>query len=110
MSLYGQYIQERTDRQIIETDYGFATYAFTDDKTVYIEDIYIIPEHRSSGLASAIADEIAVIAKQKGCSRMMGSVVPSAKNSTDSVKVLIAYGMKLQSSSNNFIIFDKDLT
>ena len=56
-----------------------------------------------------MADEIAKIAKKEGCTKMLGSVVPSAKNSTISLKVLLAYGMTLQSSTNDFIIFEKEI-
>jgi ribosomal protein S18 acetylase RimI-like enzyme len=108
MSLFGQYIQEREDKCIIESDIGFATYSFS-DAGVYIQDIYVHPEHRKSGEASRLANEIAVIAKEKGLTKMYGSVVPSANNSTDSLKVLLAYGFKLDSSSNNFIVMVKGI-
>jgi len=109
LSLYSQYITERTDRLVLETDKGFAVYAYLPDNTVYIEDIYISPEYRKQGLASEFANKIANIAKTKGCTRMIGSVVPSAKASTESLKVLLAYGMKLASSTNNFITLSKDI-
>ncbi len=109
MSLYSKYVTERTNKQILETEYGFATYNFPDATTVYIEDIYVLPEHRKSGLAAAIANEIVVIAKEKGCTQILGSVVPTANNSTDSLKVLLAYGMKLRNCSNDFIVFQKDI-
>lgn len=109
MSLYSEYIQEKTVKSIIETDIGFITYGFPDPQTVYIEDLYIIPNARKSNNASDLADKVAAAAKERGCSRMLGSVVPSTKNSTDSLKVLLAYGMRLVSSSNDFILFSKEL-
>lgn len=109
LSLYSQYITERTDRLILETEYGFATYVYLADNTVYIEDIYVSPEYRKKGIASRFADEIADIARSKGCKKMIGSVVPSTKTSTDSMKTLLAYGMKLESSTNNFITLVKEI-
>jgi len=109
VSLYQAYIHEKTNKSIIETDSGFATYSFPDEKTVYIEDIYVIPSKRKSGLASELANQIAQIAKERGCTEMLGSVVPNTKNSTDSLLVLLAYGMTLNSSSNNFILFSKTI-
>lgn len=109
MSLYGKYLKERSNKEILENETGFATYSFPDNTTVYIEDIYTNPESRISGEASRLADEIIKIAKQKGCTKLIGSVVPSTKGSTDSLKVLLAYGMKLDSSTNNFILFSKEL-
>lgn len=109
MSLYANYVRERTEDQIIENDVGFATYRYLNEKQVYIVDIYVLPEHRKLGDASAIADSICKDAKQRGCTELIGSVVPSAKGSTESLKVLLAYGMRLQSSAQDLILFKKDI-
>jgi len=91
-------------------DFGFATYRhLPDQKATYIIDIYVVPKLRRSGLAKELADQIAIEAKSVGHTKLMGSVVPSAKNSTASVSILIAYGMTLKSSTNDFIVFEKEL-
>lgn len=110
MSLYANYLREKTNDEILETDKGFATYRYLDnDKTVYIVDIYVLPDFRNTHEASKMADSIIAEAKEKGCTKMIGSVVPSAKGSTASLKVLLAYGMTLDSSTNDFILFKKEL-
>lgn len=109
-SLYAQYLMERTNDLIVELPYGFAAYRYLDDdKTVYIIDIYVQPEFRKLGKAAEIADAVVLEARNRGCYNLVGSVVPSAKNSTISMKVLLAYGMILDSSANDFIIFKKDI-
>lgn len=110
MSMYGAYLREKTQDSIIETEHGFATYRYLDnDKTVYIIDIYVLPDFRKSTVASTIADNIVEEAKKRGCTKLLGSVVPSNKNSTASLKVLLAYGMVLESSSADFIVFSKEI-
>ncbi len=109
MSFYAEYLKEKTNDQILETDIGFATYRFVDEKTVYIVDIYVAPDFRRSGKASIMADGVVDIAKKRGCTTLIGSVVPSNKGSTDSVKVLFGYGMKLKSSGVDFILFEKEI-
>lgn len=110
MSMYGKYLTERTNDRILETGHGFATYRMLpEQKAVYIVDVYVERDFRKAGTASQMADEIAKIAKKEGFTKMLGSVVPSTKNSTDSMRVLLAYGMTVQSSSNDFIIFEKRL-
>lgn len=106
--MYAEYLKEKTSDHIIETARGFATYRFV-DKAVYIVDIYTIPQYRKTNEASTIADIIVEVAKKKGCVELLGSVVPSNKGSTDSLNVLLAYGMKLKSSSDNFIVFHKEI-
>ncbi len=109
MSLYAQYILEHRGDEIIENEYGFATYRYLNNDTVYIVDIYIVPEYRKSNKASVIADEVVRAAKLRGCVKLLGTVTPTAKNSTVSLKVLLGYGMTLQSSSADCIIFEKDI-
>lgn len=107
-SLYAEYIKERENKHIVENERGFATYVFI-DKGVYIQDIYVRSDFRHSGEAAALADQIANIAKEKGYNKMYGSVVPTANNSTSSLKVLLAYGFQLDSSTNNIVYLVKEI-
>lgn len=109
MSLYADYILERTNDKIIETPEGFATYRFLSETQCYIIDIYVCPEFRKSGIAAALADKIAEIAKAKGCTELVGTVCPSAKGSNSSLRVLWGYGMVLDSSDKNLIVMKKDI-
>lgn len=109
MSLFAKYLKEKTNDLIVETDDYFLTYRYVDEKTVYIVDLFVLPQLRESGIASTIADNIVEEARKKGCTKLLGSVVPSNKNATTSLKVLLAYGMTLDSSSQDFILFKKDL-
>ena len=107
-SLFGQYIKERTNREIIENHIGFATYVIEKD-SIYIEDVYVLPEYRKNNVASDFVDQIAQIAKDKGLSKILTSVVPSANGSTISLMVCLKCGFKLDSSTNNFILLLKEI-
>lgn len=112
MSMYADYIKERLGDDAIETEEGFCTYRYLDhggESAVYIIDIYVRPFLRKGSVASDLADRVAAIAKEKGCKVMIGTVVPSAKGSTDSLRVLLGYGMQLDSASQNLIIFKKGI-
>ncbi len=110
MSLYADYITERTNDKIIEGYFGFVTYRYINDgRSVYIVDIFVKQEERKKGSASTLADMVVKEAKEHGCIELLGTVVPSAKGSTTSLDVLRGYGMELQSASNDLIIFRKEL-
>ncbi len=110
MSLYADYLRERTTDEIIELDNCFATFRYVEEgKAVYIVDIYTTPEARKSGLASKLADEIAMIAKEKGCTSMLGTCQPTAKGSTLSLKALLGYGLQLHSCAADCIIMRKEI-
>jgi GNAT superfamily N-acetyltransferase len=109
-SLYAQYVRERGIDQIIETEKGFATYRYLNEgRTVYIVDIFVLPEHRKAGAAAGIADAIAALSRDKGCTEMWGTVTPQAKGSTASVRVLLAYGMDLHAVQDGHLVFRKDI-
>lgn len=109
MSLYADYIKERNGDEIVESEIGFASFRYLNETQVYIIDIYIKPQFRKARAASTLADMIIELAKVKGCKELLGSVVPSSKSATDSLKVLLGYGMSIQSASAEMIIFKKDI-
>jgi hypothetical protein len=107
--MYADYLKEHRGDHLIENEFGFAVYRFLNETQVYIVDIYVVPEQRKSHEASTIADAIVVVAKARGCSELLGTVVPSANKSTESLKVLLGYGMRLKSASDDLIIFSKGI-
>lgn len=112
MSMYGDYVRERIGDEIMESHRGFATYRFIQDgetNAVYIVDIYITPDFRKAKMASELADEICSIARSKGCSRVIGTVSATAKNPTDSIKVLLGYGMEFYKCNSEGIFFKKEI-
>lgn len=112
MSMYGDYVRERLGDEILEFAYGFATFRFIEQDgvpCVYIVDIYVKPEFRKSKVASEMADQIVLMGKNKECKMLLGTVSPRARNATDSLKVLLGYGMVLHSCSSEVIIFKKEI-
>lgn len=109
MEMYIDFLKEHRGDEVIRNDMGFAVYRYLDPGIVYVVDIYVVPEFRKHGVASALADKIVEAAKLIDCNKMVGTVVPSAKNSTESLMVLVGYGMKLKCSSDNLIVFEKEI-
>lgn len=110
--MYADYLKERLGDECLILDEGFASYRYLEAngvKSVYIVDIYVRPDFRKAGIAAEMADKICAIAKEKGCTQLIGTVSPTANGATDSLKVLLGYGMKLESASQNAIIFRKDI-
>lgn len=108
MSMYGDYINEREGKSIIENEKGFATFKINGE-ICYIEDIYIEPYSRQKHAASDLADKVVEYAKEHGCKTLLGSVNPATNNATISLKVLLGYGMKLQGINHNLIWFYKEI-
>lgn len=114
LSMFAQYLQERENKAVLETEYGFATYGFNclsglDFPHVYICDIFVLPQHRKENRAREMADEIARLSQARGIKIMLGSVDVAANGSDTSLQVLTAYGMKLYNVNGNTIFMIKDL-
>ena len=110
MSLFGEYIKETQDKEIIEDEFGFATYypAF-DNQYMYIEDIYVKKGSRNKNRAASYADRIAEKAKAQGIKKLLGSVNMQIKDPTRSAKVLLAYGFSIIEAKNDIIYFEKEI-
>lgn len=64
-SLYAQYLEEKTNRKVLETEHGFVTYEIIGD-ACYIADIFTIKEERLGGLMMQMCLEVGDIAKRLG--------------------------------------------
>lgn len=112
MKMYRDYLKERLGDELIERPEGFATYRYVDDfgtPAVYIVDIYVRPDFRKTRVASEMADDICIAALKDGRKVLLGTVASSSKTATDSIKVLLAYGMDFYRCSQDGLIFRKEL-
>jgi hypothetical protein len=108
IDMYAAYLEELGAKHLYRNDKGFALYSFVEENC-YIEEIYILPKYRGAKEFAVICDNITSIAREKGCKKLLGSVVPTINNSTRSLGMLLSYGAKLVSASNNFIVFSKEI-
>jgi GNAT superfamily N-acetyltransferase len=61
--------------------YNFST--FLGQRGIYLEDIYVEPEHRGRGIGSALLKRLARVAKEQNCGRMEWSVLTWNQPSID---------------------------
>lgn len=108
LSHYANYRIEREGAIVIEDENGFAS-AIRLEGYMYIDEIYVIPEKRKSNIASNYADKIAIIAKEEGYKKLLGSVDPKANGSTNSIKALLAYGFELLNINGSLIYLQKEI-
>lgn len=108
MDLWAKYFNEREGFETINTGKGIASFKVIGEDC-YIRDVYVDPDHRFSGEASIIADEITKIAKARGCKFLTGSIVPSMNGATGSLLGLIKYGFKLNWAKDDYICLVKEI-
>jgi GNAT superfamily N-acetyltransferase len=108
MSLFAQYVNELTNSHVLEWSQGFIWYEINGDEC-YAREVFVEPVARRTGLVRDMEAELIRIAKEAGCKRLSGSVIPTNNGSTDSLRFMLAMGYSLRSSSVNFISFVKEL-
>lgn len=111
MSMMSEYWKEREDRETLEDEFGFLTFTMANETDCYIVDLWVRPEYRKLGKAAAYADRVCDYARRNGKTRLIGSVDPTTNGATESLKVLLAYGMRLLgiSGDGKLIYFVKDI-
>lgn len=109
LSHYGQYLKERSNTGIVETEDGFATFEYVSEDVVYIIDLFVVPERRKQRVAASIADSIVEAAVKDGKKYLLGSVDVTAKGAEASINVLEAYGMKPYKVAEPMIFYIKDI-
>lgn len=107
-TLYAKYLKERESAELLEKDWGFATYKLGPDY-VYLQDIYVDESERQSGKGVELMNEVAEIARAKGIKTLLGSVDTGAPFATTMMTIMIKQGFKLMSCSGNLIYLKKDI-
>lgn len=92
----------------MEVDGGFCVYELHPEHC-YIEDIFVSKEFRRKGLATVLANEVTELAKNHGCKRLFGSVVPSAKGAQESLLTLLSYGFRIHEARPDLVFFVKEI-
>ena len=109
MSLFADYIKERENKNIIESDNGFATYSIYDNGECYVQDIFVRSDMRGSKLAASMTNQIAEIARNSDCHTLIGSADINDKNCSKNIKSMIEYGMIVYKTVGTIIFLKKDL-
>ena len=71
-----------------ETEVGFALYfhnfsTFLGRGGIYLEDLFVLPEHRGKGYGKAILQRLAQIVRERGCGRLEWACLDWNKPSID---------------------------
>lgn len=109
MSIFGDYVKERKNRNIIENEYGFITYGFTSKDECYLEDMYICPQFRRNKHGTALVNELFKKAKENSSKVVYTTIVPTTNGSSESLLSSLQYGFKLLRSEPNVIFLIKEV-
>jgi hypothetical protein len=105
-SMWAAYQAERGMATFIERDFGFVSYSIA-NRECYLQDLYIVPEKRTSWNALSLIKEVQEIAEKSNCTHVSTTVVARAKNATLSLKGCLTLGFELTGVSGDSLILLK---
>jgi hypothetical protein len=110
MSLYGEYLKECYNINILEDERYFVTY-YKDHGILCCPDIYIRPEYRSPYLLLKIGLKLREIGRKLGCDRIQGYVSSDHKDTSGSMLHLKRWGFKFKGIAHrpSLTYFEKDI-
>ena len=110
-SLYAHYYEERRGGQVLEAPcIGFVAYRIIPEQSeVFLDEVFVMPEHRKSGAGSALLNEVAERARAQGVKLMGCSISPAARGSSEAMAAAIAYGFRLLSTGPSEIFLVKEI-
>ena len=91
--MYKEYIKERENKEMIETEYGFCIYKINRDH-VYIQDVYIKKEYRNQNKCTGFIEAVEDIGKKLGKDVSISSFCIIANNWRGGKEVLRKCGYK----------------
>lgn len=112
IDLYGKYINERLGLSLLREDHGFLSYRIDPgekDKTLFVEDVYVEPEHRKGPTFFKLARRAEQIGRDAGCRFLMGVVYTATTDPTLSAKAIMSYGLKIIAADVGKIYFSREI-
>ena len=107
--MWAEYLKEREGKEVLQDPTGFTVYSYPGDKLCYIEDNWVMPDFRKSGVAKKMADKIVIEAKERGCDTLIGSVDLKSSAPGQNMKVLLAYDMDPYLTEGSVVYFRKSI-
>jgi len=106
MSLWGDYVKEKYNKYMIEDENGFLIYyLIPQNKELYVEDIYIVPEHRKLGAYKTFLKKLEPIFCQNECEKLSCSVFLYSNKPEESIAWILKLGFKISHITDNKIIY-----
>lgn len=105
---YKMYLKERENSEVLDHEYGFAIYTILDE-SIYLSDIFVVPEKRRSKVCYDMADSVSKIGRDNGCKYILGTIDANVSGVERSVEVLKNYGFKVFKVENSLVWYKKEI-
>lgn len=94
---------ERENGLLLKHEHGFAIYKPLEGNMAYLQDIYVHPEYRQSGVGKELLQQAINIAKKSNKKALLGSTDTAANGATESALAILKSGFKILKTEGTLI-------
>jgi GNAT superfamily N-acetyltransferase len=100
--MYKKYLEDKNGEQLVVLPHGFFTYLQVANE-LWVNDIYVNPEHRRAGIGKEFINQLQSIAKSLDCKYLVGRIDIGHKDHQQALMFHMGVGAKVIKSENNQI-------
>jgi GNAT superfamily N-acetyltransferase len=109
-SHYASYIKEQLpNAEVVETDFGFITCQLLTDGEVFLRDIYVMPEKRSTNCPGELLNLASGWAIKHGARVMVATVHTNVGNPSRTLAFALKHGWEVTGAESGAILVMKSL-
>jgi len=107
-SLWAHYKTEMHGLTVIEEPWGFCAFCEAPD-SIFIDEFYVIPEHRKSGLGRELLGRIKMFAHKSGKKLLSSTVTLNSNTANLSLLAQLSVGFRVVRAENNALLLHLSL-
>lgn len=107
MSLWADYLNECGILHIVENDYGFITFHYEEPDILFVNDCYVVPSKRKSGMGSALVGAALVEFQDYGIKRLHATIHKDSEVFDETRAAFERFGFVEKTEDECFVLFEK---
>lgn len=103
LDLFAEYVLEREGGILLKHTHGFAIYKDYSPQLGYLQDVYVVPDFRQTGIGQELLQQAIDIAKKSNKIALLTSTDTAANGATESAIAILKSGFKILKLDNTVI-------
>jgi GNAT superfamily N-acetyltransferase len=101
--MFAEYVLEREGGILLKHKHGFAIYKDFNATLGYLQDVYVLPDFRQTGVGQELLQQAIDIAKKSNKIALLTSTDTLANGATESALAILKSGFKVLKTDNSLI-------
>jgi GNAT superfamily N-acetyltransferase len=101
--MFASYVLEREAGHLLKHTHGFAIYKDYNEALGYLQDVYVLPDYRQTGVGQELLQQAIDIAKKSNKKALLTSTDTAANGATESALAILKTGFKILKTEDTMI-------